>query len=189
MQASRRRCATVSIVIGLFLLIGVAALGRPQRARRAPRNDAIAPGESCRSPRDDQESLRVAVNRFRGPDASCSSATRGRRRVPTPDLEWSDELTFAAEMHAQDMARWGYFSHIDRTGSGPGDRARRAGVIGPVRENLAWGAAEGATTVAQWNASPDHCETLLSDDARRLGVGHSIDQFGKHFWVLLISGD
>jgi uncharacterized protein YkwD len=92
----------------------------------------------------------------------------------------SDQLTTAAQRHATNMARKGYFKHEFRKNGtwygfgtwirwywpGPGYTAWTAG------ENLAWGAPDlsARKTVTMWMNSPGHRANLLGAWTR-VGVG------------------
>ncbi|QXD16866.1 hypothetical protein GQ464_007985 [Rhodocaloribacter litoris] len=51
-----------------------------------------------------------------------------RARHGLARLDWSASLLPVARAHSEDMARRGYFAHVNPEGEDAGDRARRAGV-------------------------------------------------------------
>ena len=114
------------------------------------------------------EALRALINAERARGGWC-----GRRgaRPPAPPLPPSSMLAVAADRHAQDMVAHGYLAHRDLQGSRAADRARRAGYVGDVGENIAWQAPDAAAALAAWMASPDHCANLLDPRFRDTGVG------------------
>src|SRR5450759_5698912 len=44
-------------------------------------------------------------------------------------VRWNDTLAEASRLHAEDMARYNYFSHSGRDGSDPAQRVERAGSV------------------------------------------------------------
>lgn len=68
----------------------------------------------------------------------------------------------AAEAHADDMARRGFFAHEGADGSTVGDRLARAGCRWTgVAENIAKGQRSAREVVAAWAASPGHRRNML----------------------------
>lgn len=114
------------------------------------------------------EALRALINAARARGGSC-----GRRgaRPPAPPLLPSSTLAVTADQHARDMVAHGYLAHRDLQGSRAEDRARRAGYLGDVGENIAWQAPDAAAALAAWMASPDHCANLLDARFQHTGVG------------------
>lgn len=110
--------------------------------------------------------VRCLINRRR--------ARRDLRRVRS-----SPPLHAAAESHARDMVRAGYFAHAGRSGTSSVDRARSAGYLRGARawtvgEVLAWGSGRLSTptaTVSAWMRSRSHRDVLLRASFRDLGVG------------------
>ena len=93
-----------------------------------------------------------------------------RRRDGCPDLTLDRRLIAAANRHAADMARRGYFAHSSPDGDGAGERVEDAG--GPVvavRGNIARGQTSVAEVVDGWMHSPEHRATSWTADCTRLG--------------------
>lgn len=55
-----------------------------------------------------------------------------------PPLQYNSELARLARAYAEDMAKRGFFNHVDPEGRLPRDRAREMGLKLIVWENLAW---------------------------------------------------
>jgi uncharacterized protein YkwD len=92
-------------------------------------------------------------------------------------------LTAAAQAHAEDMARSGYFSHTGQDGSDVRVRAERTGCRGGwMAENLAWGFDDVSAVLAGWMASPGHRTNMLGPNYRVYGLGES-----GGIWVLMVS--
>jgi len=104
-------------------------------------------------------------------------------------LAVAPRLRRAAEQHARNMARNGYFSHswssgapfgrwIERFWPGPGYSSWAAG------ENLFWSApdATAAKIVRRWLRSPGHRANILRPEWKRLGLGivHVRDAVGVY---------
>jgi uncharacterized protein YkwD len=126
---------------------------------------AATAAAECRG-RDDAGAVVCEVNRVR--DARGLDALRQDGR-----------LERAAESHARDMVRRGYFSHVTPEGETVSDRLRDAGYLGSrapwrVGEALAWGRrrlSTPAATVRAWMESPPHRRVLLNGRYREIGVG------------------
>lgn len=94
-------------------------------------------------------------------------------------LDPDPRLALAAQRHARDMVRRGFFSHVTPEGGGMTTRVRAAGYLRTpagwaLGEVLAWGAGSCSTpaaVVAAWMASPSHRRVLLGRRYRELGVG------------------
>ncbi len=112
--------------------------------------------------------------------ACVLGAERAERDRPT--LRADDRLERAAQRHAADMARRGYFSHVSPGGESVLDRIRRTGWAGRasvrVGEILARGSGRGASAAAfrdAWMASAGHREIVLDRRYEQVGVGVAAD--------------
>lgn len=96
-----------------------------------------------------------------------------RREVGAPQLCVEPSLQRAAEAHAQDMIKRGYFSHTSLEGKTPMDRAKVAGYNGyGVGENLA--STDSRRTAGElfslWMNSAGHKANLEDRDYIHVGV-------------------
>jgi hypothetical protein len=122
----------------------------------------------------------------------------GQRR---PSLTHSPVLARVARERAEDMARRGYFSHVNREGLGANTLVRRAGYRLPDHydqrpsgngiESLGTGYATPREVWRKWMGSAPHRAHLLglSDAFARqseYGIGHAFGR-GGHYWVVLIA--
>lgn len=112
-----------------------------------------------------------------------------------PLLVLDDRVTAAAQGHADDMARRGYFSHDSPEGKTPWDRLSDAGA--PYRyagENIGYGTIGGGGdeaviqrlfTMMMAETPPDdgHRQNILGVHYRKLGVGVGHDGSGHLYWV------
>lgn len=99
-----------------------------------------------------------------------------------PPLQYNSDLARLARGYAEDMAKRGFFNHVDPEGRLPRDRARAMGLKLIVWENLAWQSGFYSETelVARCQADmmneppnvPDnHRGCILNKDHTMVGVG------------------
>jgi uncharacterized protein YkwD len=91
-------------------------------------------------------------------------------------VRWNDALADASRLHAEDMARYNYFSHSGRDGSDPAQRVKRAGYnYSSTGENIAAGQMNPEDAVAGWIKSPPHCANLMNPAFTEMGVAFAVD--------------
>lgn len=101
-------------------------------------------------------------------------------------VSYNAQLDAAAQAHADDMLRNGYFSHTGLDGSSPGDRARRAGYDWRTYgENIASGYRSEEGVMAGWTGSPGHHANNINPAFEEFGLGLAMDGRGSR-WVLLL---
>lgn len=106
-----------------------------------------------------------------------------RGRNGAAPLVLSRSLTNAADAHSTDMAQNNYFSHFDRSGRSPSERAAASGYGSPVSENLAAGSSSAANTFEQWRTSTDgHNENMLDASHRVIGLGRAYGPSSTYRW-------
>jgi uncharacterized protein YkwD len=102
----------------------------------------------------------------------------GRRAVRIHDV-----LTRSVRGHCEDMARLGFFGHINKKEPlkrTPSDRARLMGFNGGVSENLAINSgAQGAHNA--WIHSSGHHRNILGSTHRLMGAGNAGKRWGQVF--------
>ena len=97
---------------------------------------------------------------------------RHRRSIGCGAIRWDDRLAEVALRHSQDMARRGFFNHVNPDGRDPFDRMRRAGIrFRAAAENLASGQRTGAETFDGWMGSRGHRHNLEDCVYTRIGIG------------------
>ena len=124
------------------------------------------------------------VNQARAAPRNCGE----RAFKAAPPVRWNDVLAEAARLHAEDMARHGYFSHTGRDGSTPAQRVLRAGYrYRSTGENIAAGAQTPDEVVAGWIKSPGHCANLMSPAYTEMGAAFVIERASKMgvYWAQL----
>lgn len=129
-----------------------------------------------------EQRLLDLVNRARAAPRSCGKLAF---RAAQP-VRWNDALAEAARRHAEDMARYNYFSHSGRDGSDPAQRIERAGYrYRATGENIAAGTRmDPEEAVAGWIKSPGHCAILMSPAYIEMGAGFAVSaasEFGVYW--------
>ena len=105
---------------------------------------------------------------------------------PAAPLRLSDRLIRAAQAHADDMIRYGYFEHTGHDGTTPAQRVAATGyAYRLVGENLASGPETAEEAVQGWLASPGHCQNIMDARFVELGVAFSATRSGQPriYWV------
>lgn len=93
------------------------------------------------------------------------------------------KLELAAERHAQDMAKRGFFSHTGSNGSSLGQRAKRAGYrYCLIAENIAKGQKSAAEAMQAWVNSQGHRKNMLQRKIREIGVARA----SGNVWVMVV---
>ncbi|MNN17243.1 Cysteine-rich secretory protein family protein [compost metagenome] len=91
-------------------------------------------------------------------------------------LAWNAVLGTVAESHSRSMANGNFFSHTDRDGRIPSDRAELAGYNGQqIGENISAGVDTPRKVVDGWLSSPGHCANLMNPQYSELGAAYATD--------------
>lgn len=118
------------------------------------------------------QKLLERINTARAQSRQCGAQTF----AATAPLAWSALLASAAETHSRAMANGNFFSHRDRDGRTPSDRAELAGYSGgQIGENIAAGQDSADKVVSGWLASPGHCANLMNPQFSELGATYAAD--------------
>jgi uncharacterized protein YkwD len=116
-----------------------------------------------------------------GPTAQVVELTNAERADAGCDpLDADPRLAAAAQGHAGDMSRNGYFDHVSRDGRRFDDRISAQGYPSPGGENIAQGQTSAAEVVEGWMNSPGHRRNILDCDFTAIGVGFDDD---GDYWV------
>lgn len=91
-------------------------------------------------------------------------------------LSWDPTLCLMARRHSENMARFGFFSHLTPEGLQLRDRARAVGIqhYKVMGENIAYNQGyddPGAFAVERWMISSGHRANILSRDFRASAIG------------------
>ncbi len=85
-----------------------------------------------------------------------------------------------------------YFSHEDRSGGQPWDRAEKAGyTTGFVGENISAGYASPFDAITGWMKSSGHCANILKATHKDIGIGvatRAESEFGI-YWTMVLGGN
>jgi uncharacterized protein YkwD len=107
-----------------------------------------------------------------------------RRRGGCDNLTVDRRLIVAANRHAAEMARRGYFAHEDTRGERAGDRVQDAGYQwSRYGENIARGQDSVFEVVNGWMRSPEHRENIMDCGLREVGVGLAFAADRTPYWV------
>lgn len=98
-----------------------------------------------------------------------------RAAVGCEPLTVDEELTAAAQLHAEDMAARNYMDHVNPEGMDPQDRAAAQGFTDPVGENIAMGYPDAQAVMDGWMNSPGHRANIENCDYQTIGVGVDTD--------------
>lgn len=125
------------------------------------------------------------LNRLRADGYTCPN---GQSYAPNPEpLQFDCRLWRAAQLHSQDMADSGYFSHYSQDGRSPWDRSEAQG-ISANGENIAAGFASAQDTLEQWKNSDGHCRNMMKPNHKLFAVGYAFngDSRYRHYWTQML---
>jgi uncharacterized protein YkwD len=111
-----------------------------------------------------------------------------RRAKGRQPLTWDGSLTRVARYHSENMARQGFFNHIDRDGLDLTGRADVHGVNGwkALGENIAYNQGyndPAAFAVERWMISSKHRENILNGEFTHAGLGVARTADGRVFFT------
>ncbi len=126
-------------------------------------------------------SARVAVSTHTTSEqAVVKLINKHRAKKGLRALKTDGSLITVARAHSRDMIKRNYFSHRSKSGARPSDRIARAGGLGAIGEDLAWGTgsyARPSAIVKLWLNSPPHRRVLFAKDLRYVGIGRATGRF------------
>ncbi len=123
-----------------------------------------------------------AVNDYRASGCTCGV----QFMPPAPALQWDNQLTVAAQRHANDMADNDFFSHTGSDGSSSSERVTQSGYNWQrVGENIAFGYTDIQAVVEAWITSEGHCRNMMNASFTEMGAAQDgkywVQTFGKPF--------
>jgi len=163
--------------------------------------NAIIPETFAQTPSVAPATVLLSVPAYRGADlrprrVAGSAPSEASQPVAATDLEkrafeltnaarvdnglgplvWDPELCQMARMHSENMARLGFFSHVNPGGLRMTDRARALGIahFRVLGENIAYnqGFADPAGfAVQEWLLSPGHRANILRAEFQQSAIG------------------
>ena len=134
------------------------------------------------SPEEAGRIMLALVNDARAVPRTCGNQHFNAARP----LRWNSALAQAARWHAEDMARYNYFSHQGDDGSTPAQRVMRAGYrYRSMGENIAGGQETPEKAVAGWIRSPAHCANLMDPSHTEMGTDYAVSRTSRLgvYWV------
>lgn len=98
-------------------------------------------------------------------------------------------LAGAAQRYAEELARRDRIDHVGEAGASLRRRLHEAGyVLRQAAENLAGGPESLDEALAQWLASPTHCENLMAPEFREFGLACATGPGRlQRYWVLQLA--
>ncbi len=105
------------------------------------------------------------------PSVLVEKANKTRTSVAMSELAISDELVYAAQLKANDMAQKGYFAHNSPDGKTPWDWLNAAGYkYQTAGENLAVNFVDSTDVHNAWLNSPTHRANIVRDGFTEIGI-------------------
>ena len=141
-----------------------------------------APAVPAADCRPDAEAAARALNAVRARAQSCGERVWPAARA----LRWHAVLETSARRYAVELAARDRLDHISASGGTLRTRLHEAGyVMRTSGENLAGGPESLDEALAQWLASPAHCENLMAAEFEDFGLA-CVTGPGKlqRYWVL-----
>jgi len=119
-----------------------------------------------------------------GADPDVLSAVNALRSdAGSAAVAYSEHLEALAQIHADDMAYAGFFSHTGSDGSQLGDRARRVGYgFCFIAENIAKGQPSSQVALQRWVESAGHLRNMLDPRATEIGLARA----DGAIWVMVL---
>lgn len=104
-------------------------------------------------------------------------------------VAYDSRLGRAAQAHANDMLRHGYFDHTGRDGSSAGDRIKRAGYDWKTwGENIARGQSTEQQVMQGWTNSPGHHANNIEPSFEDFGLAKA-GSGSNRYWVLVLAAE
>ncbi|MGJ8618233.1 MAG: CAP domain-containing protein [Sulfitobacter sp.] len=122
------------------------------------------------------------------PVVADSAATRAvndlRTNAGKAAVAYSPVLERAAQAHANDMARRGFFAHQGSNGSAVSDRVSAQGYKWCfVAENIAKGQRDLQQVMQSWTTSKGHYKNMVHRSAREFGLARA----KGNIWVMVLA--
>lgn len=143
---------------------------------------AAGPQPACPAAPDLQQQALALVNTLRAQARSCGAAVLPAAAA----LRWDPRLLASAQAYAEELARRDTLSHEGQQARSLRERLRTAGYrMRLAGENLAAGPDTVEEALAQWLASPAHCDNLMAAEFDDMGLACVPGQGRyEHYWVL-----
>ncbi len=125
-----------------------------------------------------------SVNAIRVKGCNCG----GKIMPPVQEVKWNDNLVESARIHAKQMHKFNFFSHIGVDGSDVADKMDRVGYRWQFAgENLGEGQWTFDQVMEDWLESPSHCRLLMDERMEDMGISRMGKYWVQHFGKTLPS--
>nr|WP_207753399.1 SafA/ExsA family spore coat assembly protein [Sporosalibacterium faouarense] len=138
--------------------------------------DLIYPGQKINIPNiDDVKALENEVIRL-------VNIERSKQGLELLTANW--QLSRVARYKSTDMRDKNYFSHTSPTYGSPFQMMEDFGLrFSAAGENIAMGQRTAQEVMNAWMNSPGHRSNILSPSFSEIGVGVSVDKYGRYYWT------
>ncbi|WP_420568205.1 CAP domain-containing protein [Thalassovita sp.] len=107
-----------------------------------------------------------------------------RLNAGVPPLKYNGALTRAAQHHANDMVRRGFYAHVNPDGVNFDKRVSDEGYcVASLAENLTEKAKTEEQAIQMWMNSPPHRRNMLNPKYTHVGIGSA-----GGYWVMDLGG-
>lgn len=128
----------------------------------------------------------ASKNNYTGPHNNLSKEVlTSVNNARTTEMRYSQELQDLAQNFAAHLVINGIYSHSDKLGKDPFDRAKLAGIEGFVAESIVWRNRAPVQAIEWWKKSQIHWNNVSNTRFTRAGVGIAQEPSGSYIVVLL----
>lgn len=133
----------------------------------------------------DAEQAQRALNALRARGQACGN----RRWSAALPLRWHATLGESARRYAVELASLDRLDHVSASGATLRTRLHEAGYrMRASGENLSGGPETLEQALAQWLASPAHCDNLMAADFEEFGLACAVGPGRlQRYWVLQLA--
>ncbi len=114
-----------------------------------------------------------------------SSVNKARRNVEVKSMSYDEDLQAIAQNFAAHLVINAIYSHSDKLGNNPIERAKEAGIEGWVAESIVWRHRKPVQAIDWWKQSPTHWKNVSNPRFVRAGVGIAEEPNGGYIVVML----
>lgn len=177
-QPKRTKKSLSITLLVLFLSLGfiLFQVQKPQESRsRAAITNCTVSASDLALDTEEQNFVKI-VNEYR--------KTKGAGA-----LKVSPNLNRAAAWMSRDMAAKENMDHTDSLGRDPGERMEACGYSDRGGENIAYGYANAAGTLKQWQSDEPHDAALKGSSYKVLGIARTKSASGDWYWTYDVGSD
>ena len=157
------------LLLWTSLLLLTSCSSPPSQTRIAPQTVGTSTATTL-----DTRAFERQINRIRGTNNASA-------------LSYDAKLAHAAQRHANDMVRNGFFDHKGSNGSSVGQRVTAVGYTwSMVGENIAQGQSSALEALRGWTNSPGHHANNIDPKFTNFGIAKA-GSGSKTTWVLVLA--